>query len=115
MITAPFVTANVLQILWCASFLPKYVMGQWGALVSPSMMAGTAIALSDIHGDLQAASSSSYLLLYSLPLTPHFVWMKAAALTNLSGAVSSDLSNPDRLVVSFGTWRRCLQPHWGPL
>ena len=111
MISAPFVTANVLQSLWCASFRPKYGTGRWGAFVSPAMMAGTAIALSDVHGTFRAAaeiasdigaSSSSALFWYSLPLTLHFGWTTAAFLIDLNGAVSSDPSNPDGLVVAFG-------------
>lgn len=93
-ITAPFVAANILQSLWCASFRPSYMKGTWERYVSMAMLGGTAFCLSQVH----EASASSLLF---LPLTMHFGWTTAATLVNLNGSVAmSDVA--DTTVIAVG-------------
>jgi hypothetical protein len=61
-VTAPFVAANLLQSLWCASFRPSYNDG-WNKYVSVAMLGGTAYALSYIPVD------QSW---FYLPMAVHF-------------------------------------------
>jgi hypothetical protein len=97
-ITAPFVAANILQSLWCASFRPSYSTGSWQKYVSMGMLGGTAFALSQVHS---AAAATSW---YFLPLTWHFGWVTAATLVNLNGSVAmSDASDSTVIAVGHGS------------
>lgn len=94
-VTGPFVAANLLQSLWCASFRPSYNDG-WHKYVSVSMLAGTAFSLSTIPFDVV---SSSW---YFVPLVVHFGWTTAATLVNLNSAVSAEETVSDRVLVGLG-------------
>jgi hypothetical protein len=96
-ITAPFVAANLVQSLWCASFRPSYmsINSTWRKYVSVAMLGGTAYSLSLVH---TAAAASSW---YFLPLTLHYGWTTAATLVNLNGSLAmSDCS--DRILIAVG-------------
>ena len=94
-VTAPFVAANLLQSLWCASFRPSYNEG-WHKYVSVAMLGGTAYSLSQIPFD---AMSSSW---FFVPLVAHFGWTTAATLVNLNSAVSAEESTSDRVLLGLG-------------
>lgn len=79
-VTAPFVTANLFQSLWCASFRPEAFNGTWTTFISPAMLAGTAYALSHVN----AYAAGSALM---VPLTMHFGWTTAATLVNLNSSL----------------------------
>jgi hypothetical protein len=93
-VTGPFVAANVLQSLWCASFRPSYGDG-WKKHVSVAMLGGTAYSLSLIT----TAASQSYFL---YPMLAHFGWTSAATLVNLNGSVGSDKTVSPRTITALG-------------
>ncbi|OEU07262.1 hypothetical protein FRACYDRAFT_251366 [Fragilariopsis cylindrus CCMP1102] len=104
-ITGPYMMSQLFQILWCASFRPKYnrslssssaVGGGGGGLykyISVFNLTGIAVSLSFCHdaftttNDKSAAPSYSNMnyWCYFLPLTLHFGWTTAASLVNLNG------------------------------
>jgi hypothetical protein len=92
-VTVPFVAANLLQSLWCASFRPSYSNG-WHKYVSVAMLGGTAVALSQVPFELS--------MYYLLPMTVHFGWTTAATLVNLNGSLSMGGSVSDRTLISTG-------------
>lgn len=94
-VTVPFVAANLIQSLWCASFRPSYNAG-WHKYVSASMLAGTALSLSQMPAD--AVLSSWYLF----PLVIHFGWTTAATLVNLNSSVAAEEKVPETLLVGLG-------------
>jgi hypothetical protein len=96
-VTVPFVAANLLQSLWCASFRPSYSNG-WHKYVSVAMLGGTAVALSQIP--FAGLSTSMYLL----PMTLHFGWTTAATLVNLNGSIAmgGSTSVSDSTLISTG-------------
>ena len=100
--------SQLFQILWCASFRPKYnrslsssssssaTVGGGGGLykyLSVFNLTGIAVSLSFCHDafttNSKSAASSSYSNMnywcYFLPLTLHFGWTTAASLVNLNG------------------------------
>ena len=95
--------SQLFQILWCASFRPKYnrslsssAGGGGGGLyryISVFNLTGIAVSLSFCHDAFttnnKSAASSSYSNMnywcYFLPLTLHFGWTTAASLVNLNG------------------------------
>ena len=91
-VTAPFVAANLMQSLWCASFRPSYNEG-WNKYVSAAMLGGTAISLSQLPGDLSW---------FFLPMVMHFGWTTAATLVNLNGSLAMDERIPDYGNVAAG-------------
>jgi hypothetical protein len=91
-VTAPFVAANLVQSLWCASFRPSYNEG-WHKYVSVAMLGGTAYSLSQLPGDL------SWFL---VPVVMHFGWTTAATLVNLNGSLAMEKNIPDSVIVASG-------------
>jgi len=95
-VTGPYVTAQLFQTLWTASFRPKY--GSRGGIykyVSALNLAGIAASLSLCHKAFAEASSSYSSLeywMYFLPLTLHFGWTTAAALVNVNGMYALKVS-----------------------
>jgi hypothetical protein len=80
-VTVPFVAANLLQSLWCASFRPSYYSNVgWHKYVSVAMLGGTAVALNQVPFGLS--------MYYLLPMTVHFGWTTAATLVNLNGSIA---------------------------
>jgi hypothetical protein len=61
--SVPFVAANLLQSLWCASFRASYNEGSWQKYVSCATLGGTAYALSYIPTELSW---------FFLPMAMHF-------------------------------------------
>ena len=98
-VTAPFVAANLLQSLWCASFRPNYSDG-WKKWVSVAMLGGTAYSLSYVHAIGAAASGVS--MWWLLPMTVHFGWTTAATLVNLNGSIAMQESTSDSTLVAAG-------------
>ncbi|KAL7576309.1 hypothetical protein ACA910_018129 [Epithemia clementina (nom. ined.)] len=89
-VSGSFIMAHAFQILWTASFRPKYK----GNLmyISACMLSGIAYSLSKAHfhfSSSKSPSSRSEYLLYFLPITLHFGWTTAASLVNLNGAVAA--------------------------
>jgi hypothetical protein len=104
--SAPFIAANLLQSLWCASFRPEYfnnnennnennnnntsssssssslLSQDWKKMISVMMLGGTAYSLSMI-----GAMSTSNISL--IPITLHFGWTTAATLVNFNGSIAS--------------------------
>ena len=82
-----FMMGQVFQILWTASFRPKYK----GRLmyISAAMLSGIAWSLSRAHAGFALDTASSYgmgqYLLYFFPMSLHFGWTMAASLVNLNG------------------------------
>jgi hypothetical protein len=92
-VTVPFVAANLLQSLWCASFRPSYSNGSWHKYVSVAMLGGTAVALSQVPFGLS---------MYLIPMSVHFGWTTAATLVNLNGSISMGDSVSDSTLISTG-------------
>jgi len=90
--TVPFVAANLLQALWCASFRPSFNEG-WHKYVSCAMLGGTAYALSFIPAD------QSW---YYLPMAVHFGWTTAATLVNVNGSMAMSRNVSDTALVAAG-------------
>jgi hypothetical protein len=95
-ISASFVASQVFQVLWTASFRPKYARQQW-IVVSGFMLSGIALSLARAHAEyskMQPLVTWKQYLVYLLPLTLHFGWTTAAALVNFNGtlAMPSDVS-----------------------
>jgi hypothetical protein len=91
--SVPFVAANLLQSLWCASFRASYNEASWHKYVSCAMLGGTAYALSYIPTD------SSW---FFLPMAMHFGWTTAATLVNLNGSLAMDSNISDSAMVGVG-------------
>lgn len=103
---AGFATAQVFQMLWAASFRPKYICnGGAASWVSAGMLTGIASSLAIAHkalvveGDVE--SLQNYLL-YVLPVSLHFGWTTAAALVNWNGNIAMLCENEK--VVAGAAW-----------
>lgn len=106
--TVPFVTANLLQSLWCAAFRPSYNHGL-ALYVSPFLLAGTAASLSLVHVALKMMTTTITTTTtnkvngwFLLPLTLHFGWTTAASLVNLNGSIASNPNVSDSVVIAAG-------------
>lgn len=97
-LSVPFIAANLFQSLWCIAFRPHYQ--GWASYISAAMLGGTAYSLSQVHAVACTATGPAYWFL--LPLSVHFGWTCAATLVNLSGSVSMDPNNSDKLVTAVG-------------
>jgi hypothetical protein len=95
-ITGPYMMSQLFQVLWCASFRPKYGSSSAGGggyykYLSVLNLTGIALSLSFCHDAFtnKSATASSYsnmnYWLYFLPLSLHFGWTTAASLVNLNG------------------------------
>jgi len=87
-ITGPYLTAQIFQALWSASFRPRYNRGGIYRYVCVLNLAGAAIALSFCHAAFTREGVFYTRLeywLYFFPLTLHFGWVTAATLVNLNG------------------------------
>jgi predicted branched-subunit amino acid permease len=98
-VTAPFVAANLVQSLWCASFRPSYSEG-WSKWISAFMLGGTAYSLSFVHAAGLAENAVGWY--WFLPMTVHFGWTTAATLVNLNGSFAMQESTSDRTIVAVG-------------
>jgi len=106
-ILVPYVSANVFQSLWCASFREKYTQIKGGMYVSTLMLAGTAWSLGKVNAAITAASGSSIYsnaqyLMYFFPMSLHFGWTVAATLVNLNAAVALDEGSSKEKVALVG-------------
>jgi len=106
--TAPFVVANLMQSLWCASFRPSYNQG-WHKYISSFMLGGTAYSLSQVLNAVRvvtsgtaAVSISRTLALYYVPMTIHFGWTTAATLVNINGSLAMADTVSDSKVIMVG-------------
>jgi len=90
-ITGPYITAQIFQTLWTASFRPRYNRAELGGFykyVSVLSLAGAAYALSFCHAAFTSTNINYTHVeywLYFFPLTLHFGWVTAASLVNLNG------------------------------
>jgi hypothetical protein len=102
-VTVPFVAAHLFQSLWCASFRPSYSdsNSNWAIYISPLMLAGTALSLSQIHA-VACSSDAAGLGWFFLPMTLHFGWTTAATLVNLNGSIASNRNISDPAVIAVG-------------
>jgi hypothetical protein len=95
--------AQFFQVLWTASFRPKY--NNKRMFISVAALAGIAFSLSRAHSHF-AASPKEYngyqYLLYFLPLSMHFGWTSAASLVNLNGAVALQEDVSPKVVAWLG-------------
>jgi hypothetical protein len=102
-VSVPFIMAQVFQILWAASFRPKY-KGKWLS-VSSAMLPSIAYSLSKAHNIFCKTSegfSFAQYLVFFLPLSIHFGWTTAASLVNLNGAIARNKGISDKLVTVAG-------------
>merc|ERR1719162_2437100 len=79
-IAGPYVTAQIFQSLWTASFRPRYNRGRFYKYVSVVNLAGAAYALSFCHAAFTSTDikyTHVEYLLYFFPLTLHFGWVTA--------------------------------------
>lgn len=86
---AGFAIAQVFQMLWVASFRPKYIRNG-ASWVSAGMLTGIASSLAKSHKALLAGDveSKRNYILYVLPVSLHFGWTSAAALVNWNGNIA---------------------------
>jgi len=87
-LSAPFITGQLFQSLWCAAFRPKYEGSLM--LISSAGLAGAAYSLSKVHAAyaLREGYTSLQYCLFFLPTSLHFGWLTAATLVNFNGAVA---------------------------
>jgi len=102
--TAPFVAANLMQSLWCASFRPSYLGGGMKKYISAGMLAGTAYSLSLVleAGNAAAAANPAFHAWILTPFVIHFGWVSAATLVNLNGSFASDSTSSPRALTALG-------------
>lgn len=87
-ITGPYVTAQLFQTLWTASFRPRYNRGGYYKYLNVLNLAGAAYSLSFCHSaftKIHIQYSHLEYWLYFFPLTLHFGWVTAASLVCLNG------------------------------
>jgi len=102
--TAPFVAANLMQSLWCASFRPSYLGDGMKKYISAGMLAGTAYSLSLVleAGNAAAAANPAFHAWMLTPFVIHFGWVSAATLVNLNGSLASDSTSSPRALTALG-------------
>jgi len=91
--SGPFITAQLFQSLWCATFRRKYYneKNNNNMFISVGMLSATAYSLSRAHSAFASSSASCSALQYGLfffPMALHFGWTTAASIVNLNGAIS---------------------------
>eukprot|EP00977_Amphora_coffeiformis_P025360 scaffold19336_cov199-Amphora_coffeaeformis.AAC.5 len=101
--SAGFMSAQVFQVLWTASFRPKYD----GKLmyISAAMLSGIAWSMSRAHEAFAVARSSygwGQYLLYFAPMSLHFGWTCAALLVNLNGNIAAPENISPSVVAGAG-------------
>ena len=102
-VSGSFCLAQIFQVLWTASFRPKY-KGKL-AYISACMLTGTALSLSQAHSHFSLAKAGmtrSEYILYFLPLSLHFGWTTAASLVNWNGALSAGENMSTAAMVATG-------------
>jgi len=115
--SAGFVTAQLFQTLWAASFRPRYYENnkKWSPWISSLHLTGIAVALSRAHAAYSSTASeggggvvvgTGAYLLYLLPMTLHFAWSTAAALVswnaNFAVLCLDDMRHPATAVAAVG-------------
>eukprot|EP00985_Skeletonema_marinoi_P002211 scaffold896_cov208-Skeletonema_marinoi.AAC.2 len=102
--TAPFIAANLMQSLWCASFRPSYLGDGMKKYISAGMLAGTAYSLSLVleAGNAAAAANPAFQAWMLTPFVIHFGWVSAATLVNLNGSLASDSTSSPRALTALG-------------
>eukprot|EP00522_Entomoneis_paludosa_P003531 CAMPEP_0172465820 /NCGR_PEP_ID=MMETSP1065-20121228/54626_1 /TAXON_ID=265537 /ORGANISM="Amphiprora paludosa, Strain CCMP125" /LENGTH=315 /DNA_ID=CAMNT_0013222465 /DNA_START=92 /DNA_END=1039 /DNA_ORIENTATION=+ len=100
-VSGSFMVAQVFQILWTASFRPKYKGNL--IFISASMLAGIAYSLNRAHAQFAATDVGVRdFVLYFLPLSLHFGWTTAASLVNLNGGLAMLKQVPLVITTSVG-------------
>lgn len=103
-VTGSFVSAQLFQTLWTASFRPKYDQGIY-KYVSAVSLSGIAISLSFCHAAFAKSDvpiSTLDYWLYFLPLSLHFGWTTAASLVNWNGMYAHDDQSSAETVAWLG-------------
>lgn len=100
-----FITANLFQSLWCATFRPKYDGKKM--FVSVGMLAATAYSLSRVHHVFTSSSMMSSFNnvqygLFFFPMALHFGWTTAASLVNLNGAIAMNEKSSKAFIAIVG-------------
>jgi len=101
--SGPFITAQLFQSLWCATFRPKYNENKM--FISVGMLSATAYSLSKAHA---AFTSSSLPLnpfqygIFFFPMALHFGWTTAASIVNLNGAISMKKDVDEKVIAMVG-------------
>ncbi|OEU08606.1 hypothetical protein FRACYDRAFT_196133 [Fragilariopsis cylindrus CCMP1102] len=118
-ITGPYMMSQLFQILWCASFRPKYnrlssAVGGSGLYkyLSVFNLTGIAVSLSFCHdafttnnkSDVSSSYSNMNYWCYFLPLTLHFGWTTAASLVNLNGMYAMRSPTSTKSVAVLGNF-----------
>mmetsp|Transcript_15190 Transcript_15190/g.18493 ORF Transcript_15190/g.18493 Transcript_15190/m.18493 type:complete len:335 (-) Transcript_15190:163-1167(-) len=106
--SGPFITAQLLQSLWCAAFRPKYKGSKM--YISAALLSATAYALSKAHSVFTSSYSSSNVNTYTnlqygvffLPMALHFGWVTAASLVNLNGALALQENSKQKVIATVG-------------
>jgi hypothetical protein len=101
-ITGPFVAANLIQSLWCASFRPSFNKEWWHKYVSVAMLGGTAYSLSYISTAITGSDpiiAGGWLF---VPLMMHFGWATAATLVNFNTSIASSGSVSSSTIIAVG-------------
>jgi hypothetical protein len=112
--SAGFAAAQLFQVLWTASFRPRYFdPARAGGLyrhVSSLMLAGIAHSMGRAHAAYASRSRGpsatalpwgQYALCF-LPMTLHFGWTTAATLVNVNGNVAASRDATPRRVAAVG-------------
>jgi hypothetical protein len=100
--SAPFISAQLFQSLWCAAFRPKYKENL--GFISAGLLSATAYSLSIAHSTYTSESPNNFLqyALFFLPVSLHFGWTTAASLVNLNGAFSMKEKVTENAIARFG-------------
>lgn len=117
-VTGPYVSAQIFQSLWSASFRPSYKNG-WYKYISAVNLSGIAYALSFCHAAYTVASTTTQnnstntgvarqptmteYLIYYFPLTLHFGWTTAAALVNWNGMLAMEKEDDNKNIHLFSS------------
>jgi hypothetical protein len=92
-----FVIAQVFQMLWAATFRPKYIrQGGFPSWISAGMLTGIALSLSVSH-------AKSHVSKWLFPIAIHFGWTSAAALVNWNGNIAMVSGSAQTVAISAWT------------
>jgi hypothetical protein len=103
--SGPFITAQIFQSLWCASFRPKYNGNNM--FISVGMLGATAYSLSKAHAAFTSPAgrglySPFQYAIFFFPMALHFGWTTAASIVNLNGAVALKKDTTEKVIAWVG-------------
>ena len=113
-VAAPYISAQLFQTLWTASFRPKYK--GWWMHVSTLMLGGTAYSLSRAHA-IWVANPRIYnqwqYAIFMLPISLHLGWTTAATLVNGNGSLAMQPGVSAQTVALVGHASVTIATGWG--